>query len=207
MTRPSLDRRHLMAALLATGTVSLLPRAANAAPADPMSPEAVLFDPQIPVLGNPKGDMTIAEFFDYQCPYCKKAHPDVARLVREDGNIRHVMKDWPVFGPASVLAARLTLAAGKHYPKAQAALMATPGHLTPDQVEDILARAGFDVAALKRAYEADRARIEGILQRNNQQAEGFGLMGTPAYLVGTVLFPGVVAPADMKRAVATARTR
>ena len=85
--------------------------------------------------------------------------------------------------------------------------MATPGHLTPDQVEDILARAGFDVAALKRAYEADRARIEGILQRNNQQAEGFGLMGTPAYLVGTVLFPGVVAPADMKRAVATARTR
>jgi protein-disulfide isomerase len=196
-----IDRRSLLIGALAIGAT---PLAASAAP-DPMSREAVLFDPEVPVLGNPKGDVTIVEFFDYQCPYCKKAHPDVARLVREDSGIRHVMKDWPIFGPASLYASRLPLAAGNHHPKALAALMATPGRLTPQQVEKTLSRAGFSVSSLNVAYDADSDRINGILQRNSIQAETFGLMGTPAYMVGTVLFPGVVEPADMKQAVLQAR--
>ncbi|MEF2551712.1 DsbA family protein [Aurantimonas sp. A2-1-M11] len=199
-----LDRRSLLAGSLALGAMPLIARIASAAP-DPMSKEAVLFDPEVPVLGNPEGDVTIVEFFDYQCPYCKQAHPDVVRLVHEDGGIRHVMKDWPIFGPASLYAARLTLAAGEHHPKALAALMATPGRLTPEQVEATLTQAGFKIAALDAAYDADSDRINGILQRNSAQAENFGLMGTPAYVVGTVLFPGVVAPADMQQAVTQAR--
>jgi protein-disulfide isomerase len=196
-----IDRRSLLIGALAIGATPLV---ASAAP-DPMSREAVLFDPEVPVLGNPKGDVTIVEFFDYQCPYCKEAHPDVVRLVREDGGIRHVMKDWPIFGPASLYASRLTLAAGQHHAKALAALMATPGRLTPQQVETTLSRAGFSVSALNAAYDSDSDRINGILQRNSIQAETFGLMGTPAYMVGTVLFPGVVAPADMKQAVEQAQ--
>ena len=71
----------------------------------------MLRDPEIPSLGNPKGDLTIVEFFDYQCPYCKKLTPELAQLVQEDGNIRMVLKDWPIFGEVSVDAARLALAA------------------------------------------------------------------------------------------------
>ncbi|MBB4001539.1 protein-disulfide isomerase [Aurantimonas endophytica] len=199
-----IDRRSLLIATFAIGATPLIARAASAAP-DPMSKEAVLFDPEVPVLGNKDGDVTIVEFFDYQCPYCKQSHPDVVKLVREDGGIRHVMKDWPIFGPASLYASRLTLAAGAHHPKALAALMATPGRLTPQQVETTLTEAGFKIAALNAAYDADSYRINGILERNSAQAENFGLMGTPAYVVGTVLFPGVVAPADMKQAIAQAR--
>lgn len=200
----NLDRRSLIIGTLALGATPLIGSIASAAP-DPMSKEAVLFDPEVPVLGNPDGDVTIVEFFDYQCPYCKKAHPDVVKLVREDGGIRHVMKDWPIFGPASLYASRLTLAAGAHHAKALAALMATPGRLTPEQVDSTLTQAGFKIAALNAAYDADSDRINGILQRNSAQAENFGLMGTPAYVIGTVLFPGVVDPKDMQQAITQAR--
>src|ERR1700691_5587294 len=74
---------------------------------DILSRDSVLRDPDIPSLGNPNGNLTVVEFFDYQCPYCKKLAPELAQLVKEDGNIRIVLKDWPVFGDASVFAAKL----------------------------------------------------------------------------------------------------
>ena len=76
------------------------PAHAQSAGADTLSRDAVLRDPDIPDLGNPQGDLTIVEYFDYQCPYCKKAAPDLAQVVREDGKVRIVLKDWPIFGPA-----------------------------------------------------------------------------------------------------------
>ncbi len=197
-------RRDLARLGLGFGLALALPRRAAAAP-DPMSKEAVLFDPDAPVLGNPKGDVTIVEFFDFQCPYCKKAHPDVARLVRDDGRIRHVMKDWPIFGPPSLYASRLVLGAGKDSTKARDALMATPGRLTAEQIDATLRKAGLDPQAMNAAYGKDRARVDALIERNGVQAENFNLMGTPAYIVGTTLFPGVMDVADMKRAVAEAR--
>lgn len=205
MTADFLTRRALIAGgATAFATIAFRSNRADAAP-DPMSKEAVLFDPEAPVLGNPKGDVTIVEFFDYQCPYCKKAHPDVVRLVKEDGRIRHVMKDWPIFGKPSLYASRLVLAAGKDAAKARNALMATPGRLTPEEINAALAGAGLDQEVLNAAYTRDRERINALLTRNSTQAENFNLMGTPAYIVGTTLFPGVIEPAALKEAVVAAR--
>lgn len=198
------NRRDLARLGLGFGLALALPRRALAAP-DPMSKEAVLFDPDAPVLGNPKGDVTLVEFFDFQCPYCKKAHPDVARLVKEDGRVRHVIKDWPIFGPPSLYASRLVLAAGKDAPRARDALMATPGRLTAEQIDATLRKAGLDPQAMNAAYGKEKARIDALIARNGAQAENFNLMGTPAYIVGTTLFPGVMDIADMKQAVAEAR--
>src|SRR6516162_4582485 len=78
---------------------------------DTLSRDAVLRDPEIPALGNPHGDLTVVEYFDYQCPYCKKVAPEIAQVVRDDGKIRLVLKDWPIFGAVSKSAAQLALAA------------------------------------------------------------------------------------------------
>ena len=67
----------------------------------------VLRDPDIPVAGNANGDITIVEYFDYQCPYCRKVEPELGQVVHDDGNIRLVQKDWPILGPVSVTAARI----------------------------------------------------------------------------------------------------
>lgn len=205
MTLPHLERRAFLAAAFAIGSMPLLPKQSVAQNSD-LSREAVLNDPEVPVLGNPSGDVTLVEFFDYQCPYCKIAHPDIMKLVREDGNIRLVMKDWPIFGPSSLYASRLALAAGQHHDKALAALMATKARLSREDVEEALAKAGFDIAALNAAYGRDQARIDGIIARNGAQAEAFGFMGTPAYIAGTTVFPGVPDMGALKQAIDQARS-
>src|SRR5258708_7864406 len=70
----------------------------------------VLRDPDIPATGNVDGDITIVEYFDYQCPYCRKIDPEIRQVVQDDGKVRLVLKDWPVLGPVSVIAARMALA-------------------------------------------------------------------------------------------------
>ena len=205
MNATSIDRRAFLSSALALGTLILLPEPSSAQGLADMSKEAVLNDPEVPVLGNAKGDVTLVEWFDYQCPYCKKAHPEIMRLVRDDGHIRLVMKDWPIFGPSSLYASRLTLAAGPHHEKALAALMATKARLSQQDIETTLTRAGFEIEALDAAYGRDQARIDGIIARNGAQAESFGFMGTPAYIAGTTVFPGVPDMTDLKRALAAAR--
>ena len=135
------------------------------------------------------------------------AHPLLLDLVKTDGKIRYVMKDWTIFGAESVYASRLTLAAGKHRPQALDALMRTEGRLTTQMIDRTLTKAGFGVAALKRNYERDKANIDGLLNRNGAQVEGFGFNGTPAFMAETVLFPGVPRLADLKKALAEARAR
>lgn len=117
--------------------------------------EEVLFDSQIPVLGNPEGDVTIAGYFDYQCTFCKRGHRDLIDVVRVDGNVRLVMKDWPIFGAASVYASSLVLAASKDYEKALHAVMATKGRLGEEDVNDVLKKAGLDPQSLLSAFKKD----------------------------------------------------
>lgn len=206
-----LDRRTFLTATLASGAAfaggaALVAGPALAAP-DPMSKEAVLYDPEAPVLGNPRGDVTIVEWFDYQCPYCKKAYPEIQKIVAADGRIRMVMKDWPIFGPPSEYATNLTLAAGKHRPQALDALMRTEGRLSDQMIDTRLKAAGFDVAALKRAHQREKRRIDALIARNSAQAEAFGFLGTPAYIVGTVVFPGVPSMQDFRQAIKDARAK
>jgi len=176
-------------------------------PDDILSRDSVLRDPEIPSLGNPKGDLTIVEFFDYQCPYCRKMAPDLAKLTQEDGNIRLVLKDWPVFGDISVYAAKLALASKyqNKYPQAHQALIEADSKLTVDAVNDRLAKAGVDVAAATADLAAHQKTIDDLLARNSAQAEAFGFQGTPGFIVGTFRVPGVLEMKVFKQVIADAR--
>lgn len=177
-----MNRRQILAATAAGAATIAISGGESLAQRVPTVAE-VLYDKEIPVLGNPNGNVTIVEYFDYQCPYCKKGHGELMRVVKNDGNVRLVMKDWIIFGDTSAYAARLVLAAEKsgNYVKAMEALMATPGRLTPEQVDAALKKGGLDPAKLNAAYKADSKRINAILERNMDQGEAFNFGGTPSF--------------------------
>lgn len=167
----------------------------------------VLYDPEIPVLGNEKGDVTIVEFFDYQCPYCKKAHGELIDVVKRDGNVRLIMKDWVIFGEVSTYAANLVLAAEEigQYVKAMDALMKTPGRLTKEQVDEALEKSGLDSVKLQATYKKHASKIDGILQRNMAQGNAFNFGGTPSFVIGKRLYGGVMKEKDLIEAIKIAR--
>jgi len=174
---------------------------------DILSRASVLRDAEIPSLGNPKGDVTIVEYFDYQCPYCKKTVPGLAQLAKEDGNIRLVLKDWPIFGDVSVAAAKMALASkyqGK-YAEAHAILIGATNKLTEANIRDLLTQAGVDVAVAAADLQAHQKSIEDLLARNRAQAEAFGFEGTPGFIVGTFRIPGALEMNVFKQVVADAR--
>jgi protein-disulfide isomerase len=183
------------------------PAHAQSAGADTLSREAALHDPDIPDLGNAQGDLTIVEYFDYQCPYCKKAAPDLAQVVREDGKVRIVLKDWPIFGPASAYAAKMALASKfqNKYEEAHDALIAAKAKLTEAAVDDLLAKAGVDVGRATADRAAHQQEIDALLARNDAQARAFGFRGTPGFIIGTFRVPGSLNADGFKQAIADAR--
>lgn len=206
-----LTRRNAMiwtaAAGVASATgVTMWPSKSNAQ-AEGLTVEEVLFDPANPVLGNKGGDLTIVEFFDYQCPYCKANHPILTDVVETDGNIRLVMKDWPIFGAPSVAAAQLALGAASlgQYVTANEALMATEGRLSDELIRNTLDDAGLKVAALEEAYKTSRAKWDALMARNSSQAAQLGLQGTPAFIIGTTIYPGSLDADALREAVERGR--
>ncbi|WP_323718120.1 MULTISPECIES: DsbA family protein [Paracoccus] len=169
--------------------------------------EDVLHDPDNPVLGNPEGALTIVEYFDYQCPYCKMGHSMLTRVVAEDGDIRLAMKDWPIFGGSSVLASQLVLGTVSvgDYEVAHEALMATQARLSEDQVRQVLRDGGIDTDAALAAYRAERGKWDGLLARNGRQAAELGLQGTPAFIIGARIYPGALDETRLRGAIAEAR--
>jgi protein-disulfide isomerase len=152
---------------------------------------ALLDDPSSPVGGNPKGDVTIVEFFDYRCPYCKEMEPALETLIKEDGGLRIVYKEFPILGPASVYATRVALAAraqGK-YDAFHRAMMAVRGTIDDAAVRRTAANAGIDMTSLASAIED--GRIDAVIQRNYTLARALDIEGTPAFIVGDRLLPGV----------------
>ncbi len=169
--------------------------------------EAILNDPETPVGGNPKGDVTIVAFEDYNCPFCKKAEPALQKLIERDGHIRLVYKDWAILAETSVYAAEVALAAkyqGK-YELVHRAMMALPGHLDKATIDLTLHRTGIDIARLNKDLDVHMAEIRAILRRNNAQAVGMGFRGTPVFLVGPYLVAAAPDYATFKKIVATAR--
>src|SRR6516165_10434102 len=175
---------------------------------DILGRDAVLRDPEIPALGNPQGDLTVVEYFDYQCPYCKKLAPEIAQLVREDGKIRLVLKDWPIFGAVSKSAAQLALAAKyqNKYQEAHDALIGAKEKLSDANIPELLTQAGVDVEKAKQDLQAHQKTIEDLLSHNNAQADAFGFQGTPAFIVGFFRVPAVVVMKVFKQIIADART-
>ena len=201
--------KTLVAALaLAAAMTATAPRVhAEGTNPDPLNEKSILFDPDIPAQGNVKGDITIVEYFDYQCPYCKKVNPELMKVVREDGHVRLVFKDWPIFGDASVQAARLALAAKYQNKHAEAhdALISLTGRLTENAVERALVAAGIDLERAKTDLDNNHEAIDAILARNNEQASAFGFRGTPAFIIGHFRVPGALDAGSFKEAIAAAR--
>jgi protein-disulfide isomerase len=167
----------------------------------------VLRDPDIPAIGNLDGDVTIVEYFDYQCPYCRKVDPELRQVVQDDGKVRLVLKDWPVLGPVSVVSARMTLASKYQdkYLQAHEALIAVNSKLTEPRIRELLSAAGLDIDRLNRDLAANTKTIDAILARNNDQAMAFGFRGTPSFIIGKFRVPGVLTMAQFDQAIADAR--
>ncbi len=181
---------------------------AQSAAEDVLSRENVWYDPEIPALGNPDGDVTIVEYFDYQCPICKLVHPQLSRAIREDGKVRLVSKGWPIFGGPSIYAARMALAAkyqGK-FPQAHEALFTAKVPLSEKVIRDLLSKAGVDSAKAVNDLQTHREAIDAALARNHIQAGAFGFLGTPAFIVGAFRVNNGLDAAGFRQVIAEART-
>jgi len=199
------SRRDMLGLLGGAATLAAMPTAARAQ-REP-SVDAVLNDPDNPVFGNPNGDIAIVEWFDFNCPYCRKIEPELRQVVQDDGKLRLVMKDWPILGPVSVTASRVALASkfqGK-YEKAHDALIGVSSRLTEPRIYELIASAGVDVDRVKKDLETNAKAIDGMLARNNDTAEGLGFRGTPSFIVGKFRVPGVLTMDQFEQVIADAR--
>jgi protein-disulfide isomerase len=210
---PSRSRREALG-LLGAGAVMLgmgiAPGSAlgEGADGDNVLTEAlVLRDPDIPVAGNAEGDITIVEYFDYQCPYCRKIAPELRQVVQDDGKVRLVLKDWPILGEISVVASRMALASKfqDKFVQAHEALIGVNSKLTEPRLRELLAAAGVDVDRLARDLTTKAKVIDAILARNSDQALAFGFKGTPSFIVGKFRVPGALTMAEFDQAIADAR--
>jgi protein-disulfide isomerase len=162
-------------------------------------------DPATPVGGNPQGDVTIVEFFDYRCPYCKQVLPSLQTLLKEDRNLRFIYKEMPVLGPASVVAAHAALAAQRQgkYEAFHAAMMGVKGQITEDTVYKVAGSVGLDVDRLKQDMAAPE--IEQALKANLALADALNIRGTPGFIIGNHITPGAIDLDALKDLIAEAR--
>jgi len=210
--QPTRSRRDALA-LLGAGSVALgmglAPGRARAEgePEDVLTEALVLRDPDIPVAGNADGDISIVEYFDYNCPYCRKLEPELRQVVHDDGKVRLIWKDWPILGPVSVVATRMALASRYQdkYIQAHEAMMGVSSKLTEPRIKELLSGAGVDMDRLNRDLATNAKAIDAIIARNNSQAEAFGFKGTPAFIVGKFRVPGILTMEEFGQVIADAR--
>jgi protein-disulfide isomerase len=167
----------------------------------------LLDDPETPVGGNPKGDVSLVEFFDYRCPYCKQVEPALEALLGQDKQLRFVYKEFPVLGADSITASRAALAAWKQgkYDALHRALMSTKGQLDEATVLKVAQSAGLDGERLKRDMAAPE--IDRALKANLQLAEALDIRGTPGFVIGEEIVPGAVDLETLKGLIAAARRK
>ena len=166
---------------------------------------AIFKDADAPVGGNPKGDITVVEFFDYRCGVCKRIHPIVNELVKTDSNIRRVYKEWPILGPASVLATRAVIASrkqGKYIPFHEAMMEANSDYSTP-AIMEIAKSVGIDTERLRKDMAAPE--VDKIISKNYALADKLGLNGTPSFVIGDTLLRGGRDLESLRAIVAEAR--
>ena len=167
--------------------------------------DAIIADPEAQVFGNPNGDITLIEFFDYNCGFCRKTMPELKKLLAQDGNLRVVMREWPVLGPDSQIAARLALAAraqGKYEPF-HWALMQSQGRVTQDSALKIASSIGLDTDKL--LADMNSSSVEKHLSQSSQYAQTLDIRGTPAMLVKNEIIPGYVSYDQLESIIAQQR--
>jgi protein-disulfide isomerase len=169
--------------------------------------EELLRDPASPVSGNLNGDVTVIEFFDYRCGYCKRVASAVTQLQKDEPGVRVVYKDFPILGEVSVFGARAALAAreqGKHQAFHEA-MLASETELTTEEVLAIAQRVGLDVKKLEATLHAPE--WQAAIDRNYTLAKLLGISGTPGFVVGNEVYPGALELAGLKALVKQARTK
>lgn len=166
-------------------------------------------DPASPVMGNPDGDVTIVEFFDYRCGYCKSSFATLRKLIEADGNIRLVLKEFPILGPESVLASRASMAVWLGQPDKygafHAAMMESRGNVTEDKIMQVALESGVDVDAMKKGMDGED--VKKAFAKTAAIAQVLDITGTPAFVIGDELAPGALNAEDLIALVAAARNR
>ena len=173
---------------------------------------SLLRDPGSPVLGNPQGDVTLVKFTDYQCSYCKAADPRIQKLIAGDPDVRVVVKEFPILGPVSVLAAKAALASQKQgkYHAYHEAMMGYRGKLTPEDIFAMAAKVGLDVNRLRADMESPDVTDQLIATFDLARALKISL--TPGYIVNATVLSGVSAKTssaaiDFPKEIAAARAK
>ena len=167
----------------------------------------LISDPASPVGGNPKGDVTIVEFFDYRCGVCKRIHPIVDELVKTDPNIRRVYKEWPILGPNSVLAARAAIASHKQdkYLSFHKVMMEAKSDFGEGAIMAMAESVGLDAARLRKDMRS--LETSAIIGKNYALAEKLKLNGTPSFVIGDTLLRGGRDLESLRVLVAEARAK
>lgn len=163
--------------------------------------EQILFDPMAPVAGNPDGDITVVEFFDYRCGYCKRSLDMVMAMIDEDPNLRVVFKEFPILSPQSRRAAQAALAAQKQgkYLEYHYALMSSRGSFDDEQILDIAAEVGLDIGQLEKDMEAPE--ITAYLDSVQDLARSLDIRGTPTFVVENQIVRGAVDAETLRKAI------
>ena len=156
-----------------------------------------------PIGGNPKGTITVVEFFDYQCGFCKRVFPAVVTLLQTDKRIRYVYKEFPILGPASMIAARAAIATWKidktKYQPFHTALMSSRGQLSEGKIMRLAQDNGIDLKRLEKQMKEPAVYQE--LQNNLNLAQALNITGTPAFIIGNRIIPGAVPLEELKRLI------
>ena len=166
---------------------------------------AIFDDPLTPVVGNPNGDVTIVEFFDYQCGYCKRVFPALMQTIKNDGKVRLALKEFPILGPQSRFASEAALASRKQgkYAAFHIALMEVRGALSESTVMAVARSVGLDTQKLRKNMRDPE--VQTLLEKNFKLAEALNIRGTPAFIIGDELVPGAVSIDRLRSLVAKAR--
>jgi len=167
----------------------------------------ILEDPATPVGGNPQGDVSLVEFFDYNCPYCRRMAPVLTDIETNDPKLRILYKEWPILGPGSEFAARAALASrnqGK-YAALHNALMLASGPANESSVLEVAAQVGLDVERLKVDMQAPE--IKAVIERNRELALALRVTGTPSFVIGDQMLRGAADAAVIRRFISEARAK
>lgn len=169
--------------------------------------DALFQDPNSFVVGNPNGNFTVVEFFDYRCGYCKQARPAVAEMLKRDPNLRLVLKEFPILGPDSLTASRAAVATlvgqkDKYYAFHQA-LYDYKAALNEDAVFSVARSVGLDVDRLRQ--DMKDPKVDKILADNRALGDKLTISGTPAFIIGNQLLPGAAPVESLMAAVAQGR--
>ena len=165
---------------------------------------AIFEDPASWVGGNPEGDITVVEFLDYRCGYCRKAWQEVDQLVEGDGNIRFIIKEFPILGEQSVLSSRFAIAVlqlhgNEAYKQAHDALLSLRADATPEALERVAADLGLDAAPLMERMNAPE--VTKVIEDNHRLAQIMEVSGTPTFVVGGTMVRGYVPLEAMQQIV------